>query len=295
VAQQDHFLHDLFISYTKADQAWVQGCLIPALGLPVERVTTPQDFRLGVPVADAFEYAVIGSRYTVLVLSPAYLNDEWPRFSEQLSTYVSVTEQRERLIPLLLEPCVLPLRIDFRVRLDCTDMAHWDSEISRLCILLNQTESRLERISRPYPGMKPFGAPDTHSFTHFFYGRETEIEGLLRRLRHPTHLFVIGPSGSGKSSLISAGLLPKLPESQYFSPGFWLVREMHPGDHPMHTLAQVLSGDLSQPAQALTNLLASSPPAQRLLLVIDRFEEIFTQPTPEEQKSFILAPQVFLG
>src|SRR4051812_21829403 len=55
-----------------------------------------------------------------------------------------------------------------------------------------------ERIECPYPGMVPFRAEDMR----FFYGREAEIRKMLHHLRHHRFLFVIGPSGSGKSSLV---------------------------------------------------------------------------------------------
>ena len=57
----------------------------------------------------------------------------------------------------------------------------------------------------PYPGMVPFRAEDAR----FFYGREDEIGQMLAHLRLQRLLFVIGPSGSGKSSLVAAGLLPR--------------------------------------------------------------------------------------
>jgi hypothetical protein len=123
----------------------------------------------------------------------------------------------------------------------------------------------------------------------FFYGRTDEIQRVLLHLRHHRCLFVIGPSGSGKSSLISAGVLPQLGVSGYFPEGFWLVREMHPGSQPLNELAQILGGDLSQPDQPLARILAGHPPAQRLLLVVDRLEELFTQANRAERDQFIAA------
>lgn len=278
---------DVFISHAKADRAWVQGYLLPALGLPPERVITPQDFRPGAPVVAEFERAVMDSRYTVLALSPAYLADEWATFGELLVSHVSVAEQRGRLIPLLLQPCTLPLRVDFRVRLDCTDEANWEQETARLRVLLDQPEPAPERIPCPYPGMVPFRAEDAC----FFYGRDPEVQQMLHHLRHQRCLFVIGPSGCGKSSLVFAGLLPKLARSNYFPQGFWLVREMRPGDQPLPTLGQAIGGDSAQPAQVLADLLAAHPPAQRLLVVIDQFEELFTQTGRAEQSRFIAALQ----
>jgi hypothetical protein len=277
--------HDLFVSHGPADGAWVRGYLLPALGLAPERVITSGDFRLGAAAVTEFERAVTSSRYTLLVLTPSYLADEWAIFGEQLTSHASVAAGRDRLIPLVLQPCELPLRIDFRVQRDCTDEAEWDGATARLRQLLAQPEPAPVHIPCPYPGMVPFRAEDAR----FFYGREAEIEQMFQHLRHQRCLFAIGPSGSGKSSLVSAGLLPRLTGSSYFHPGFWLTRQMRPGSRPMQILTELLGHQPDKPDQAVAHLLAACPPAQRLLLVIDQFEELFTQAERAEQSCFMAA------
>jgi hypothetical protein len=64
---------------------------------------------------------------------------------------------------------------------------------------------------------------------------------------------------------------------------------MRPGAQPLQALADVLGGDLRQPERVLANLLAAHAPAQRLLLVIDQFEELFTQVDRDAQTQFIAA------
>ena len=91
------FEHDLFLSYASADHAWVQGYLIPALGVPRERLITHDDFRLGAPRVNEIERAVTTSRYSILILSPAYLADEWSNLSEQLASHLTTAEQSVRL------------------------------------------------------------------------------------------------------------------------------------------------------------------------------------------------------
>ncbi|HEX9989622.1 MAG TPA: hypothetical protein VGE45_14240 [Chloroflexia bacterium] len=137
------------------------------------------------------------------------------------------------------------------------------------------------RPSCPYPGMVPFRPEDAR----FFYGREGEIEEMVLRLRGQDFLLVIGPSGSGKSSLVFAGLLPKLATSPDWPPNFWRVVTMRPGAEPMGRLAEALGGsagkDLLDPSMMVKELLMAHPPAQRLLLVVDQFEELFTLANPE--------------
>jgi hypothetical protein len=227
--------YDLFVVHSKTDQDWVQGYLVPALGLPPGRVLTAEQFRPGASVVEEFDRAVTGSRYTIVVLSPSYLADEWSTFGERLASHAAVSGGRERLVPLLLEPCELPLQVDFRVRLDYTDEARWDNQTARLRELLETQEPPTEELACPYPGMVPFDA----SQARFFHGRDGEVADLLRRLRHQRFVLVIGPSGSGKSSLVLAGVVSELSRRV---PGRWLVRSLRPGAAPMASLTDALGG-----------------------------------------------------
>lgn len=141
----------------------------------------------------------------------------------------------------------------------------------------------LARPRCPYPGLAPFCSDDAE----VFHGRDTEIAELLRRVEHQRQVLLIGPSGSGKSSLLAAGLLPKLAGSSLFPPGTWLTRQMRPGERPATTLRELLgaaSGDL---ARAIATLLQAYVPARRLLLVVDQLEELFVLPKPAEREAFI--------
>ncbi len=141
--------------------------------------------------------------------------------------------------------------------------------------------------ARPYPGLAPFSA----QAPRFFYGRDSEIQYVLQHLRLQHFLLVVGPSGSGKSSLLRAGVLPRLDTSTLFPQGFWHVRVMRPGSQPLQELAHSL--DATSPAApssaAVAALLAAQPPAQRFLLVVDQFEEVFAQTERAEQARFIAA------
>ncbi len=142
------------------------------------------------------------------------------------------------------------------------------------------------RVLCPYPGMVPFSAAEAA----MFYGREDEISRLVMLLRKQRFLMVIGPSGSGKSSLVYAGLLPALAQSRYFEQGSWLVRSMRPGSLPANTLRQLLevendSAEIDN--QVLDRLIEKNSPAQKLLLVVDQFEEVFTLADRDEQTLFI--------
>ena len=96
----------------------------------------------------------------------------------------------------------------------------------------------------------------------------------MTALRHHHFLIVIGSSGSGKSSLVTAGLLPKLDDTKNFPLGTWRVLTMRPGAKPIEELSRTLPGSPDDPAAAISATLADSP---KLLLVVDQFEELFSQ------------------
>lgn len=262
----ESFIFDLFLSYANADRAWVEGYLISALGISRERIITSDNFQLGAARVNEMERAVKTSRYTLLILSPAYLTDEWSNLGEQLASYLTTTEAQTRLIPLLKAKCEIPLHIDFRVRLDCTEKANRESQVARLRDLLNQPAAQPERIECPYPGMIPFRVEDAR----WFYGRDKEIDELVRRVRLQNFLFVIGPSGSGKSSLVFAGLVAELNKRQ---PDAWLVKTIRTGSDPLAVLNDSITQLLNHPTNQL--------------LIIDQFEELFTLADKSQQAAFI--------
>jgi WD40 repeat protein len=144
----------------------------------------------------------------------------------------------------------------------------------------------------PYPGMVPFGAANAQHFC----GRTEEIKRMVQLLRHQRFMMVIGPSGSGKSSLVYAGLLPELKKSKYFAKDYWLIRTMRPGSQPTKVLTDLIgageeTGDF-EPG-TVDGLLKAHAPAERLLLLVDQFEELFTQADRDEQARFIAALQAF--
>jgi tetratricopeptide (TPR) repeat protein len=91
---------------------------------------------------------------------------------------------------------------------------------------------------RPFPGLRPYLFED-HDF---FFGREDQIFALYRLLDHSRFVAVVGSSGSGKSSLVRAGLLPLLDrESREPTGRVWKRIQMHPGDAPIGSLAAAMA------------------------------------------------------
>jgi tetratricopeptide (TPR) repeat protein len=160
----------------------------------------------------------------------------------------------------------------------------------------------------PYQGLQYYDENDADRF----FGRETLIAKIVGRLANSRFLTVIGASGSGKSSVVRAGVISALRRGERLADGSlpptdsgqWDIRIFTPSAHPLDALAASLTresesisaatalrADLAQEPQAL-NLTARRLLAQngkkRLMLVIDQFEEIFTQcRQDDERKAFI--------
>lgn len=179
-----------------------------------------------------------------------------------------------------------PLRILIENAYQVTEGSRVAAKLQTMLEALAQLQSDDPTVDTvpecPYPGIVAFRFEDAR----FFYGRETEIERMLLRMRQQPFLVVLGPSGSGKSSLVFAGLLPTL--VRRYS-GTYHVITLRPGQYPTAALAQALGADPANPQEAVTTLLAAHQPARRLLLIVDQLEEIFTQAEEEEERQFIAA------
>ena len=170
----------------------------------------------------------------------------------------------------------------------------------------------------PFPGLRPF----TDADWPIFFGRGRETDGLIRKLADPSNRFiaVVGASGSGKSSLVWAGLIPRLlgqaaarsqgeprigalPGSQdwawlRFTPG-------EVGDNPFMALATAFKPTLDRHGNAprevaaelqnniraldrwVARALEGKPEWAELLLFVDQFEELFTVVAPRYRDAFV--------
>ena len=140
----------------------------------------------------------------------------------------------------------------------------------------------------PYKGLDAFHLEDADSF----FGREALSEILTTRLSEngttPRFLAVVGPSGSGKSSVVRAGLLPALAADRIPGASEWTVAGMYPRVNPFHELEASLQRVAVKRTSDLLSILRRDayglsrtarlilPDEQPLLLVIDQFEELFT-------------------
>ncbi len=121
----------------------------------------------------------------------------------------------------------------------------------------------------PFKGLASFDADDAP----YFFGRDRLIARLVAGLAGATLLGIVGPSGSGKSSVLRAGLLPRLASGVLPSSDQWGQVVMRPGAHPRRELQAALR----------------RASAGRLVLAVDQFEETFTVCRDEEERSQFIA------
>lgn len=158
----------------------------------------------------------------------------------------------------------------------------------------------------PYPGLASFGLAEAR----WFFGRKPDTDAVIRqlgaRLDGGVPLAVVAPSGAGKSSLLAAGLVPALADGALPGSQDWPVVVTTPGTHPLTTLAdriaELIGADPAAAAAATADperfaaFMTSHGGRQRetgssaqAVLIVDQFEEIFTECQKPERRAFIAA------
>jgi hypothetical protein len=141
----------------------------------------------------------------------------------------------------------------------------------------------------PYQGLQAFGKEQAR----FFFGREKVVQLLLDKLGQANFVPIIGASGSGKSSVVRAGLIPQLEKN-----GWRVLEPILPGDEPFAELKTVLIELFGRTegrevyslvkTEGLRPVIERLSGSERLLLLVDQFEEVFTLcPKEEERRQFI--------
>jgi len=155
------------------------------------------------------------------------------------------------------------------------------------------------RPLNPYKGLEAFKESDAS----FFFGREKIIEELLENIQKQPFIAVLGPSGSGKSSLIAAGIIPKLKDM-----GNWIIASFRPKNVPFDNLSlsfipYLYEDKIVQIEKAknltekfirtevgledIVNMMRIDFSDYNILIFVDQFEELFTSNPYETQKKFI--------
>ncbi|MDJ0841689.1 MAG: TIR domain-containing protein [Acidobacteriota bacterium] len=155
----------------------------------------------------------------------------------------------------------------------------------------------VQAVTCPFPGLAAFREEDRE----FFFGREPDIDHLVKHMQVNRFLALLGPSGVGKSSILQAGLIPALREDS--SGGRVLIARCSPRTRPLEELALgffLLARGLGHKESALSlhnqirdermglhflaRELCIATDAKRLVIVVDQFEEVFTQVEDAESR-----------
>ena len=277
-----HAPRSALVLYAAADEAFVRGFLVPALGTAAgpDGQAVALDARDPLTMAAA-ELDQALHRYAVVVpvISAAFLADPWTRASELMATDATKGRPELVVIPLVLEQVALPTHIAYKMTLGFADRAAWDGQAQRLRDYLARPAAVEPALPCPYPGMRPFQAADAK----YFRGRTTELSAIRTKITAgDREIYLIGPSGSGKSSLVNAGVLPTLEAPV-------VTATMRPGDHPLRQLAAALEAADGTEPSAMVAAWAARHAGARLVLFVDQLEELFAQAPREAHHAFALA------
>ncbi len=298
--------YDVFLSYHWRDHAQVEAL---AHRLREQKLTVFLDrwyLTPGQSWPKALETTLASCRAVAVCLGQGEMGP-WQQREQYLALERQVAAERRGqtfpVIPVLLPGAEPPLGflsqqswVDFRARVDDPVL---------LTTLINAVHGQppgpdaLEAVRNtlatlcPYRGLLYFREEDAP----FFFGREAAIAQLTSAVQQHSLVAVVGASGSGKSSVVRAGLVPELRKSRE---RVWEIVTMVPTDRPVHALAAVLmpflEPDRSETDRLIeTNRLAEAflqgtvklrevvdrvvakqPGTDRLLLIADQWEELFT-------------------
>jgi serine/threonine protein kinase/WD40 repeat protein len=157
------------------------------------------------------------------------------------------------------------------------------------------------QIRNPYKGLRAFLEADAADF----FGREALTARLVHRLEEDVgasrFLAVVGPSGSGKSSVVRAGLVPAIRRGALEGSERWYVIELLPGSHPLRELESALLALAVEPPPSLLDMLEGDTlglvraaervlpdPDSELVIVLDQLEEVFTLVEDEDDRLHVL-------
>ena len=125
--------YDVFISYRHAEKEWARKTLLPRLEAAGLRACVDfRDFKLGAALLDEMERAVLESRFTVVVLSKAYLESGFTKLEEIMAAHLGTEEQAVRVIVILRDGTMPSLRLKTRLMLDMSDDSEFETNVARL-------------------------------------------------------------------------------------------------------------------------------------------------------------------
>lgn len=262
---------------------------------------------------ESLEQALAVSHSAAVFIGPSEMG-RWQQKERAWLLDRQASEGRFAVVPVLLPGCEPPL--GFLGQLMWIDLRPSPTSAEQLDALaaairgedgtsIQRKETRASIC--PYRGLLSFREEDAA----FFFGREKYTEDLLGKVERHRLVAVVGASGSGKSSVVRAGLIPRLRARK--EPVVWEIATMVPGEEPLKHLVLAMAPmlwpditdavdlrekanekarSLSEGNLGLTDLveiaLENQKGSQRILMLVDQWEELYTQcKDPEDTERFI--------
>jgi energy-coupling factor transporter ATP-binding protein EcfA2 len=303
--------YDVFISYAHSDSdaARELDSWLSAQGL-----TTFFDrsaLRLGLRWVPALEEAIGRSKAAAILVGPHGIGNT-QQYERELALIRQTGEQNFPVVPVLMPGCE-QLPTGFLQLLTWVDLSKGKNvrEQTRGLAALRAAlsgetvaASAIRASICPYRGLEPFREEDAA----FFSGRDNGTRELVARVKEHEFVVVVGPSGSGKSSLVFAGLLPALRRQGRTT--MWDVVTLRPGKSPLRALAEAFGTardsagvfendawlekeasflracDAETLIRAVDRRLDGAPEKpDRLLIYVDQWEELYAMVPPPEDKA----------
>ncbi len=304
--------YDVFLSYNSRDREEVAkiAAFLRKRGLRV--FFAIESLAGGDSWLRAVAQAITSCQAVVVVQGRERLS-KWQQKEVDLAL-VHQTEKKPglKIIPVLLpgaDPALDFVLINHRIELEpgfdvsLTSLERLAAALGSAGVLADLPPQESAPAISPYRGLLPFREEDSS----FYFGRESFVRSLRETVEANSLTALVGPSGSGKSSLVHAGLFPDLRRSG--APGTWQAVSIRPGPHPISSLSLGLTrllrpdtpplsqeGTAAHLAEALLHgeetleslsvkaLRDAGQPAGKLLLVVDQWEELYTLDHEDEDE-----------
>lgn len=311
MGQTKQYSHDVFLSYSRRDQIAVHAI---ADRLKAEGLNPFLDIwglARGQPWQEALERALNNCRAVAVFLGPGEMGSWQQRemryaLDQQIGSRANDLAVIPVLLPGLKDPSPGFLTqntwVDLRDERDSIEFDALVAAISGKGSDEQQDQRRDPRLGvSPYRGLGAFREEDAS----YYFGRAAKIKELIAKTETKSFVPVLGPSGSGKSSLVYAGLLPHLRRGGVEEhTNAWEIFSLKPGAEPLKELARLVPfdpnldinkrkveenarvGNLIRGEVTLADwvdgLLEEQEGTDRLLLFVDQWEEIYTEPEKAE-------------
>jgi tetratricopeptide (TPR) repeat protein len=272
------FKYDVFVSYSSANKEWVRKTFVPILekaGLKV--CDYYRDFDPGAPIVKEMERAILESRKTILILSPAYLQSGWTEFENLMLQTLDAANQDRRLLPVIYEKCDLPLRFRYMNCINFDKPDDVEIEWQRLSRVLGVTLS---------PSLLDTKSPDTGSrdiwhlahpypMSPNFTGRAAEQKMLDDWLADDQdRLFILRALGGfGKSALAWQWINTHVNPTESTKLVWWSFYEGDASfEHFIEETLKYLKLEIPQGGRPQVDELLKAMQSQKTLLIMDGFE-----------------------